>query len=291
MAASARPTTIGMRRRGLPGQGRWFSRSVVVALAILAGVWLLPVIYMVDVSLRLPGDAFDPAIVLPTATSVNYEAIFRDNPLSAYFVNSLVVSVGTTVLVAIGSILFAFGVSILRVRFSRLVYGGILMTLMVPIAALVVPVTQELKGLGLVNNYLGLIGPYTALGIPFASVILVSVMDDIPLELHEAAIVDGANSWRLLRDIIVPMIRPSLAFIVIWQFITSWNEFFLALTVMTDDEMKTLALIPQQYSGVYLSSPGALFAILTLVALPLIAGYLVVQRWFIAGLLEGAVKG
>ena len=77
----------------------------------------------------------------------------------------------------------------------------------------------------------------------------------------------------------------------IWTFITSWNEFFLALAVMTDETMKTLPLVPQQYSGVYLSNPAALFAILTLVAAPLIILYVAVQRWFVAGLLEGAVKG
>jgi raffinose/stachyose/melibiose transport system permease protein len=290
MDLTARPGALARRARH-PSREHWLSRSIIVGLAIVAGLWLLPIIYMADVSLRLPGDAFDPSIVLPTATTVNYQTIFRDTPLPKYFMNSIVVSVATTLLVAAGSTLFAFGVSVLRVRFSRLVYAGILITLMVPIAALVVPVTQELKGLGLLNSYLGLIGPYTALGIPFATVILVSVMDDIPLELHEAAIMDGANSWQLLIDIVIPVIRPSLVFILIWQLITSWNEFFLALTVMTDGEMKTLALIPQQYSGVYLASPGALFAILTLVALPLIFMYLLVQHWFIAGLLEGSVKG
>jgi raffinose/stachyose/melibiose transport system permease protein len=270
---------------------RWFSRTTVVVLAAVAGLWLLPIIYMVDVSLRGPNDAFDPAIVLPSATLVNYQTIFHDNPLLGYFVNSIVVAGATTILVAVGSTLFAYALSILRVPVGRLIYAGILMTLMVPIAALVVPVTQELKGFGLLNTYAGLIGPYTALGIPFATVILVSVIDDLPLQVQEAAIVDGANSWRLLLDVVIPMVRPSIVFIMIWQFITSWNEFFLALTVMTDGEMKTLALIPQQYSGVYLSSPGALFAILALVAMPLILLYLLVQRWFVAGLLEGSVKG
>lgn len=291
MNAETTPPALARHPRRRLNRERWFSRSIVAIVAIVAAIWLLPVVYMIDVSLRGPNDAFDSAILLPTATLVNYQTIFADNPLPAFFTNSIVVSVSTTLLVAAGSTLFAFGVSVLRVRFSRAIYAGILMTLMVPIAALVVPMTQELKGLSLLNTYLGLIGPYTALGIPFATVILVSVMDDIPLELHEAAIVDGANSWRLLIDVVVPVIRPSLVFILIWQFITSWNEFFLALTVMTDGEMKTLALIPQQYSGVYLSSPGALFAILTLVAMPLILMYLVVQRWFIAGLLEGAIKG
>ena len=87
------------------------------------------------------------------------------------------------------------------------------------------------------------------------------------------------------------MLRPSLIFVAVWQFVTGWNEFFLALTVMTQNQMMTLPLIPQQYSGVYLGNPGALFAILTFVAAPLILLFVAVQRWFVAGLLEGAVKG
>jgi raffinose/stachyose/melibiose transport system permease protein len=270
---------------------RWRSRLTVLALALTALAWLLPIVYMVDVSFRLPWDVFEAAIVTSSFTLGNYAQVLADNPLPAYFLNSIIVSGGTTAIVVVGATLFAFAVSILHVRWSRLVYSVVLLTLMVPIAALVVPVTQELKMLGWTNTYAGLIGPYAALGIPFATVILVNVMDDLPEEIHEAAVIDGAGPTRLLRHIVVPMIRPSLVFVAIWQFITSWNEFFLALTVMTRDSVKTLPLIPQQYSGVYLGNPAALFAILTLVAAPLIIGYLLVQRWFVAGLLEGAVKG
>lgn len=290
-ATRARPVA-GIRGawRGSRGQ-RLRSGVIVILLGLTAALWLLPIVYMVDVSFRLPWEVFDPAIISPSFTTGNYEQVFKDNPLPAYFVNSIVVSVSSTLLVVAGATAFAFAVSVLHVRWSRAIYAIVLLTLMVPIAALVVPVTQELKQLGLTNNWLGLILPYTALGIPFATVILVGVMDDLPEEVHEAAVIDGAGAWQLLLQVVVPMVKPSIIFVTIWQFITSWNEFFLALTVMTADSAKTLPLIPQQYSGVYLSNPAALFAILTLVAMPLILLYLLVQRWFVAGLLEGAVKG
>ncbi len=85
--------------------------------------------------------------------------------------------------------------------------------------------------------------------------------------------------------------RPALVFVTIWQFIVTWNEFFLALIVLTRSEMKTLTIVPMQYSGLYMANPGALFAILTLIALPLILLYVLVQRAFVRGLLAGAVKG
>jgi raffinose/stachyose/melibiose transport system permease protein len=263
----------------------------VVLIGIAAALWLVPIVYMVDVSFRLPWEVFDAAVVSPSFTTGNYQQVLADNPLPVYFMNSIIVSVSTTALVVAGATAFAFAVSVLRVRWSRIIYSLVLLTLMVPIAALVVPVAQELKHLGWTNTHIGLIAPYTALGIPFATVILVNIMDELPEEIHEAAVIDGAGAVRLLIHVVVPMVRPAIVFVAIWQFITSWNEFFLALTVMTRDSAKTLPLIPQQYSGVYLSNPAALFAILTLVAMPLIILYLLVQRWFVGGLLEGAVKG
>ena len=167
----------------------------------------------------------------------------------------------------------------------------VLLTLMVPLAALVVPLAQILVRFGWENTYWGLIIPYAALGVPFAVVILRGFMETIPVDLFEAASVEGANTWQLLTRIVLPILKPSLIFIGVWQFITSWNEFFLALIVMTQDVKKTLALVPEQYSGLYQGNPGALFAILVIIAVPLVVLYLVVQRWFVAGLMEGALKG
>ena len=186
---------------------------------------------------------------------------------------------------------FAFGVSVLKLPFSKLLYAMVLLTLMVPLAALVVPLAQILKEFGWLNTYWGLILPYAALGVPFATVIPRGFMETFPVELLDAAAVDGATTWQVFIGIVLPILRPSLVFIGIWEFITCWNEFFLALVVMSEDAKKTLALVPQQYGGVYQGDPGALFAVLVMCALPLIAIYLIVQRWFVAGLLEGAVKG
>ena len=141
------------------------------------------------------------------------------------------------------------------------------------------------------NTYWGLIFPYAALGVPFGIVILKAFMEDSPSELFDAARVDGCNAWQIYWHVALPLVRPALVFVAIWQFIVTWNEFFLALIVLTKDEMKTLTIVPMQYSGLYMSNPGALFAVLTLIALPLILLYILVQRAFVRGLLAGAVKG
>lgn len=280
-----------VRATGGPQHGRWFSRVTVFLLFVVGLIWLIPIIYMVSVSTRTADTAFDATLFSPNPTLANYGTVFRDNPLPQYFLNSLIISLFSTLLVAVCGLMFAYGSTVLKLPGSGWMQTLLLVTLMVPMSSLVLPLTALLKALGWINSYWGLIGPYGALGIPFGIIVLAGFLRGLPRDVMEAAIVDGSGSIRILWSIVLPMMVPTLIFVLVWQFITSWNEFFLALTVMTKDSVKPLTLVPQQYSGLYLGNPGALFAILTLVAAPLVIIYLLVQRWFVGGLLAGAVKG
>jgi raffinose/stachyose/melibiose transport system permease protein len=280
----AAPSPRLVRSRRLKG------KLAVVLLTVIGALWVLPLVYMLDVSFRLPQDVFDPALFVPRFTFANYLTVINGNPLGRYFLNSAIVAVSSVTLVMALGAAFSFGVSVLRLPFAKTMYALILLTLMVPMAGLIVPLAILLNDFGWINTYMGLIFPHAALGIPFAVVILKAFMDTLSRELFEAAAIDGAKTWGLFIRVVLPMLRPSLIFVGIWQLITSWNEFFLALVVMTETSMKTLPLIPQQYAGVYLGNAGALFAILVLVAAPLIVLYVAVQRWFVAGMLEGALK-
>jgi raffinose/stachyose/melibiose transport system permease protein len=262
----------------------------VLLLAALA-LWMIPEIYMVSVSLRFPDKAFDPALFVLPVTFDNFITVVHDNPLLRYFWNSLVITVGTVVLVLMAASAFAYAVSVLRLKLTLLMYTILLTTLMVPVASIVLPLAIMLKTFGWINTYQGLVLPYAALGIPYAIVIIKAFMDDSPRDLFEAAIVDGCTTLQMFVHVALPIVKPALIFVAIWQFIVTWNEFFLALVVLTDSEHKTVTLVPMQYSGMYMANPGALFAILVIIALPLIVLYVFVQRYFIAGLLTGAVKG
>lgn len=272
-------------------RARLRSLAVHVGLFLVLALWMVPQIYMLSVGLRTPAQAFDPALFTWPVTFDNFVTVIRDNPLGRIFLNSLIVTVATVAIVVAASSLFAFAAAVLRLRGSTVLYATLLTTLMVPLASLVLPLAILLRTFGWVNTYWGLIFPYAALGVPFGIVILKAFMDDSPAELFEAARVDGCNAWQTYWHVALPLVRPALAFVAIWQFIVTWNEFFLALIVMTEAEMKTLTIVPMQYSGLYMSNPGALFAVLTLIALPLILLYVAVQRVFVRGLLAGAVKG
>ncbi len=161
---------------------------------------------------------------------------------------SVIVTVTSVALVTICASMAVFGFSRKNVHGKVLIYNILLCTLMVPIAGLVVPITQLNSRLGWINNYLGLIFPYAALGIPFAITILQGFMVGIPEELEEAAVIDGCGIIRLFLQIVCPLLKPGIVVIVIWQFLTSWNEFFLAMCTLTKESVKTLPLIAQQYN-------------------------------------------
>jgi ABC-type glycerol-3-phosphate transport system permease component len=246
---------------------------------------------MVSVSLRPPDKAFDPSLFELPVTFDNFVTVIHDNPLLKFFWNSLVITVGTVLVVLVAASAFAYATSVLRLKRTMLLYTILLTTLMVPVASIVLPLAIMLKTFGWINSYQGLVLPYAALGIPYAIVIIKAFMDDSPRDLFEAAMIDGCTTLQMFLHVALPLVKPALIFVAIWQFIVTWNEFFLALVVMTDSEHKTVTLVPMQYSGMYMANPGALFAILVIIALPLILLYMFVQRYFIAGLLSGAVKG
>ncbi|PIP00412.1 carbohydrate ABC transporter permease [Pleomorphomonas carboxyditropha] len=262
-----------------------------VVLLLVLVLWMIPEVYTLSIGLRTPSQAFDATLFAWPLTFDNFITVIRDNPLITFFLNSLIITLSTVALVVAFSSLFAFACAVLNLSGSLTLYATLLTTLMVPMASLVLPLAILLKTFGWVNTYAGLIFPYAALGVPFAVVVLKAFMEDSPKELFEAARVDGCNAWQTYWHVALPLVRPALVFVGIWQFITTWNEFFLALIILTRDEVKTLTIVPMQYSGLYMANPGALFAILTLIALPLILLYVVVQRAFVRGLLAGAVKG
>ncbi len=268
------------------------ARLAAYALLLVAtAASLVPTIYMVDISLRDSVDSFSPVLIAPHVTFANWSAVLSQGNLPRFFLSSALVSLATVATTLVCVIGLSYAISRLRIPGRQLILIVVVSALLLPLASLLVPIARLLEALGLTNNYLGLIGPETALGIPFGTIIVKAAMDEIPDVLEEAARIDGARPFTVLVRIVVPLIFPSLIVVAIWQFLFSWNEFFLALVVMTKDAVKTLPLAPLYYEGPFMTDPGRLFAVLTLIAIVPMAVYVLVQRWFVAGLMEGSVKG
>ena len=262
-------------------------------VTILALIWLVPIIMMLVVSV-MPPDQRAPRFggLLISGVSVkNYETVFKDAEIVQHFINSMAVTVPSVILVVVISSLAAFALARLKFFARDLWFYLLIMTLMLPIPTLVVPIFQINKALGLNDRYLGLILPYTALGAPFAIVILRSFFAGFLREIEEAAILDGCTPFGIYWRIMMPVSWPAVAVVIIWQFMTSWNEFILALVTMNSNQVKPLTLVPLVYSGQFMMRPGPMFAILTLITLPVIVVYYLMQRFMVSGLTSGAVRG
>jgi ABC-type glycerol-3-phosphate transport system permease component len=162
---------------------------------------------------------------------------------------------------------------------------------LLPTAAIVVPLFITLGALGLVNTYLGLILVYTILTLPLSVWMLTSYFQAVPVELEEAAIIDGASRLSVLFRITVPLSLPGLVSIVIYSFVTTWNEFIFALVFAQDSRVKTLPIGIAEFTAEFNTDWGAVMAASMIMTLPVAVLFVALQRFFVGGLMAGAVKG
>jgi raffinose/stachyose/melibiose transport system permease protein len=274
-------------------RGKFLNRGMLqVVLVVMAFFWLIPIFMMVTVSF-MPPDQRAPELggLLVTRPSLfNYDLVLKGNPIPRYFLNSLAITLPSVVAVVIFASLSAFAFSRLRFWGRDYWYYLLLLTLMLPIPTLVIPIFQLNKALRIYNTYLGLILPYVALGIPFAIVILRGFFDRFPREIEDAARLDGCTSLDVFWRIMLPLSGPALAVVVIWQFMVSWNEFILALVTMESNDLKPLTLVPLVYGGPYMARPGAMFATLVFITVPVVLVYIFMQRYFVSGITGGALR-
>ncbi len=275
------------RRADVDAPPRW-AHPVLIPLAAL---WLVPVVMVVGLSLLPTARPGTTAFGLfPAHPSLrNYVTIWQDNPILGHLGNSILISAPSIILVVAFGSMTAFALARLRVPFKAVVFSGLLLALVLPMASIVVATFKILQTIGLYNSLLGLVLAYTALGLPFAVIMIRTTYLAIPDETYEAALVDGAGPWRIFWRIYFPLGKAAAAVVVIWQLMMTWNDFLLPLVSLSDNALKPLTLVPLAYRGIYLSQPGALFAVLVLISVPIVVVYIAVQRYLVNGL-AGSVK-
>lgn len=251
-----------------------------VPVLVVTGVtllWMLPLARLLTVSLRDGG-------------LENYAAVVEQEGIARYLLNSTIVT-GAAVLIvlALGSVA-AFGFAKLRFPARNTLYLILLSGLMIPVAAILVPLTEIEAALGWQSTYQGLFMPYAALAMPFALVILRNTYDAMPDDLMEAALVDGAGLWRAFTRIYLPLTAPAMVMVGVWTFLNSWNEFLLALMFMTEPDMRTITVVPASFQLEFFVDVPKIFAALVLIQLPVVVLYGLMQRTFERGLTAGAIK-
>ena len=262
------------------------------ALLVVA-VCLFPFIWMGLSSIKVIGELYTvPPRWWPDApTLANYWKVIFESNIPRYFVNSVVISFGATGLALLLAIFASYGFARFDFRGKPLLQAFVLIGQLLPTAAIIVPLFITLRVLGLVNTYWGLILVYMIITLPLSVWMLTSYFKAIPVELEEAAIIDGASRLGVLFRITLPLSIPGIVAVVVYAFVTTWNEFIFALCFATDSSVKTLPIGIAEFSTEFNTDWGAVMAASVVMTIPIALLFFSMQRLFVSGLTSGAMKG
>lgn len=276
----------------MSGQKPWTKVWLALGQVLLAVLILLPFFWMVSVSLK-PGDEpfAIPANLWPeNPTLDNYVTAFRPE-FQVYFMNSIIVSLSTVAIVVSLALLAAYTFTRNQTRLILFLMALVIAAQMFPASAIIIPIYKMMKEAGLLNTYASLILAYITVTLPVAIWMLRAFMARLPVELDEAAAVDGCGPFRTFFSVILPLCRPGIVATAVFVLIVTWQEFLFALSFTSTKDMRTLPVGMNDFIGQYGIRYGELMASSVLISIPVVAVFFLLQRQFVAGLTAGAVKG
>ena len=280
--------------------GARFSRTVVVAALLGYAAWLIfPMLWVAYSSLKGDDAIFRDTFSLPSLGALhteNYAHAWTQAHFGDYLVNSVLVTVTSVVLIVTLGSMVAYALARFHHPAGRIAFGLFIAGLAIPAQLAVVPLFFELRSFGLLNSRVGLILVYTANGLPFAIFILAGFFRSLPRSLHEAAIVDGCGEFTAFWRVLLPLARPALVTVAIFQFIGVWKEYFYAFMLVSGDTSGSASTIPLGLANLsiaaeYRTEYGMLFAGIMLVTVPILIVYVALQRHIVRGIAAGALKG
>ncbi len=266
-----------------------------ISLVLIVSFFLAPILWQVMTSVKLNEDiSAIPTVYLPTRFTVShYLELFARRPFILYILNSALVAIISTLLCLTLGSPAAYALTRLKLPGENIILAGILIVTLFPYVLLFLGLLEIVKAIGLGNNYLALIIPYTAINLPLTILVMRSFFQQLPKDLEDAAKIDGYKIIPMLLRIVLPMTLPALVTTGILTFIFAWNEYIFALTFITRDTMKTIPVATAQLGGATLFDIpyGPIAAATILGTLPLVILVLLFQRRIVQGLTAGAVKG
>ena len=269
-------------------------RSILLnlILATVAFMFLLPMLYLVSTAVKQPGETnSNPGLIPHSFDLTKFPVVWRQAGVLRLGLNSLIITVSTVFLVLFLGSLAGYAFSRLRFYGKNALMLLFLLSMMVPFAGVIVPLFQLNKAIGAINTYGAVVGPYVAFGLPFCILFLRTYFDTLPRELEESARIDGASTFLVYLRILLPLTRPALATVGIFQALGTWNEFLLALLFLTKAELRTLPTGSVYFQAMYQTRFEEMCALLLTITLPVVILFVALQKQFVAGLTAGAVKG
>jgi len=269
--------------------------SILIFVSLLS---IFPFIWLISTSLKGVNEnifAYPPTIIPSDFTWDNYVGVWKRVNFMGYFINSMIVAGFTVLLNLILSALAAYPLARMEFKGKKVVFFSILSTIMIPFQSIMLPVyliTIKLNLIDSVNNFMGYLGLILPFAVnAFGIFLMRQAFMKIPKELEEAAIIDGCNVFEMFIKVCLPMVKSSLAVLAIFTFIGSWGEFLWPSIVLTKDCMYTLPVGINNLQGLFSSNWRFIAAGSILATIPIIIFFLAMQKYFISGENEGAVKG
>ena len=270
----------------------------LIYMILIAGMLIvvLPMIYMISTSLKPNGALYEyPPKFFPEwkeITLENYKYILEQSKFYRNFFNSIFVSVITVVIAAFVSAALAFCIARFRFPGRNFLFTFIMLTMIIPGTTLIVPQYELAVKLGAINSLRGLIPFYVAWVIPYSTFMIKGFVENLPKELDEAIYIDGGSVFTVFFRIILPLTKPGIASISIFNFLTAWEEFPWANTVINDDLKRTLPIAISGFFGQHqFTQWGYVFALSVFSLIPILIVFISCQKFFVAGLTTGGVKG
>ncbi|HWK73814.1 MAG TPA: carbohydrate ABC transporter permease [Povalibacter sp.] len=267
--------------------------TVLVNTALIAGAiaTAFPLLWMLSVSFMPSGSAssFPPPLLPRTPTLDNYRQMFADNAAGLYMLNSALVATAVTAISLLFNTLAGYAFAKLRFKGRDQIFRALLGALVIPAQVAMIPLFALVKQLGLVSTYGGVIVP--GMATVFGIFLVRQYALSIPDELLEAARMDGASELRIFRSIVVPLLRPILVTLAILTFLATWNDFMWPLIVLTQQKLYTLPVALASLSREHVQDNELMMAGAVITVVPVLVLFLAMQRYYIAGILAGSIKG
>ena len=263
-----------------------------VLVVLLLAFTLFPAFWMLSSAFDAKAGTGGQTLLPREFTFDNFAYVLTEGGFDVFLRNSAIVALVTVLASALLALLASVAVARFRFRSRTAILLMILIVQMVPLEALVIPLFVQVRDLGMLNTLLGLMVVYVALSLPFGIWMLRGFVAAVPVELEEAAYIDGASWGRMFRSVLLPLVMPGLVATSVFSFITAWNEFIFAMTLLGGaSENYTVAIGLKQFFGEHTNEWGYIMAASTIITIPVMIFFVIVQRRLSAGLVAGAVKG
>lgn len=274
-------------------QRDWVLVGLWIALAVVAIVWIAPFVFIIFTSLKSTAEVMNSSAFAPPIDPKfsNYTAAWTRGRFGTTFFNSAIITIIKVPLGLMISAMAAYALAKIDFKGSKWLLLLILFGTMIPFQVMLAPLFTLVNSLHLIDTYPGIILPYLAFGVPYQVFILHGFFRGLPKELSEAARIDGASHFVIFWRIFLPVSLPVLAALLILDFVSTWNEFAMALVLLQDRDMWTLPLGLSAFQGQFSRDYGQLNSAIVMTVLPATIVYLIFQRYFVSGLTSGAVKG